>query len=173
MKEARTAVIVPNFTKTVTFARNDMRDLSGLQLGEYGLSLTPNFPTVHSIAGLKKPFCDPKNNNTCLVGFQMTVSTTGHDLNFAGGSLLRQKFKELFSLGKVDVANMFIVFVTTEQAQPSFKAKQLWKTQENMAATELNAVRQFVLVLPDQLPFLVFCTCIVPGCGSQSETGTG
>ena len=69
MKKARTTVTVPKFTKTVTFARNDMRDLDALSLGEYGLPLTPNFPTVDSIAGLKKPFCDPKNSNACLVGF--------------------------------------------------------------------------------------------------------
>lgn len=149
MEKARTAVTVPKFTRTVTFARNDMRDLNELYLGEYGIPLTPNFPTVDSIVGLNKPFCDPKNNNTCLVGFQMTVSTTGHDLNLAGGRLIRQKFKDLFSLPKVDLANMYIVFVTTRQAEPSFKAKQQWKTQDNAIATELSAVRQFVLVLPE------------------------
>ena len=150
IKKARTTVTVPKFTKTVTFARNDMRDLGALNLGEYGLPLTPNFPTVDSIAGLKKPFCDTKNNNTCLVGFQMTVSTTGHDLNLAGGRLIRQKFKDLFALDKVDLANMYIIFVTTKQVEPSFRVKQAWKTQDNMTATELDAVRQFVLVLPDQ-----------------------
>ena len=80
----------------------------------------------------------------------MTVSTTGHDLNLAGGRLIRQKFKDLFALDKVDLANMYIIFVTTKQVEPSFRVKQAWKTQDNTTATELDAVRQFVLVLPDQ-----------------------
>jgi hypothetical protein len=149
MKKARVEVTVPKFTRVVSFARNDMRDLEALTLGEYGLPEKPNFPTVDSIAGLKKPFCDPKNNNTCLVGFQMTVSTEGHDLNLGGGRLIRQKFKDLFKLSKVDLANMYIVFVTTKQAELSFKTKQIWKTEEGKVATEMNAVRQFVLVTPD------------------------
>ena len=78
----------------------------------------------------------------------MTTSTEGHDLKLAGGRLIRRKFKDLFALDNVKLANMFIVFVTTRQAEPSFKVKQKWTRTDNTTASELDAVRQFVLVLP-------------------------
>ena len=143
-------VTVPKFTRTVTFARNDMRDLKELQLGDYCMPITPNFPTVDSLACLQNPFCDPDNGNKCLVGFQMTVNTSGHSLNLDGGQLVRRKFKELFNLGDpLSLANMYIVFVTTKAAEPSFKKKQPWVTNRGNQNFDLEGVRQFVLVLPE------------------------
>jgi hypothetical protein len=65
------------------------------------------------------------------------------------------KFEELFrgelGGGKVDLGNMFVVFVTTADvaAAPAWKQKQKWVTRDNTETRAMDQVRQFVLVLPD------------------------
>jgi len=112
-----------NFTSSTTFGDKKMRDLHTLKENEYCLPENPNFETVDSFAALKEPFCDPKNKNCCLVGFQMTVGKKEH-LKLAGGRALRLKFKTLFKMKQaLPLTNMYIVFVTTISNEASFTKK--------------------------------------------------
>jgi len=152
------------FTGSTTFGDNKMSDLHTLEVNEYCLPETPNFETVDSFAALREPFCDLKNKNLCLVGFQMTVGKKKH-LKLAGGRKLRLKFKTLFKMkNALPKSNMYIVFVTTKSNEASFTKKVPWLiekkkgTEETVNNAEVNevegspelvGVRQFVLVIPD------------------------
>ena len=147
------------FTSSTTFGNKKMSDLHTLKENEYCKPESPNFETVDSFAALREPFCDPKNKDRCLVGFQITVGKKTH-LKLAGGRALRLKFKKLFSMKKaLPLTNMYIVFVTTKSNEASFTKKVPWKNNEkNNAGSiieedevqgELDGVRQFVLVISD------------------------
>jgi hypothetical protein len=150
-------VTVPPFAHLAqTFPDKDMHGLSELSENQYCLPLTSNFETFDSFAGIRRPFCCPDKAGLCLVGFQMTVNAGGHVLKNAGGQRVKRKFEELFeaklgSSGKLDLDDMFVVFVTTAAvaSKPAWKTKQKWLTQENKVTKVMDRVRQFVLVLPD------------------------
>ena len=148
-----------DFTSSTTFGNRKMSDLHTLKENEYCKPESPNFETVDSFAALREPFCDPKNKDRCLVGFQMTAGKKKH-LKLAGGRALRLKFKTLFQMGKaLPLSNMYIVFVTTKSNEASFRKKVPWKNNEKIEAGsiteedeiqgEFSGVRQFVLVSPD------------------------
>ena len=85
---------IPKFEGSVSFAKNDMSDLQSLPENHYCVSDQTNFPTVDSFAALRYPFCDLKNNELCLVGFQMTTGEKKH-LKVVSGRRIRTKFQEL------------------------------------------------------------------------------
>jgi hypothetical protein len=150
-------VTVPHFAHLAkTFPDNYMHGLTKLKEDQYCLPLSSNFETFDSFAGIRRPFCCPDKAGLCLVGFQMTVNADGHVLKNAGGQRVKRKFEELFraklsSSGKLDLDDMFVVFVTTAAvaSKPAWKTKQKWLTQENKVTKVMDRVRQFVLVLPD------------------------
>jgi hypothetical protein len=88
----------------------------------------------------------------------MTVDKAGHVLKNAGGQRVKAKFEELFrgelGGGKLDLGSMFVVFVTTADvaAKPAWRHKHKWVTKGNTETRVMDQVRQFVLVLPDNLP---------------------
>jgi hypothetical protein len=151
-------VTVPKFDHLArTFPDNNMDGLTSLNENQYCLPLTSNFETFDAFAGIRSPFCCPDNKGLCLVGFQMTVDRAGHVLKNAGGQRVKTKFEKLFAgelgVGKLDLGNMFVVFVTTADvaAKPAWRHKQKWVTEDNTETRVMDRVRQFVLVLPDNL----------------------
>jgi hypothetical protein len=152
------SVTVPKFDHLAqTFPDNNMNGLAVLKENQYCLPLTSNFETFDAFAGIRSPFCCPDKIGLCLVGFQMTVDKAGHVLKNAGGQRVKTKFEKLFAGkldgGKLDLGNMFVVFVTTADvaAAPAWKQKQKWVTGGNTDTPVMDRVRQFVLVLPDNL----------------------
>ena len=140
------------FAGVTSFARRNMMDLTIADARENHYYLPPhNFPTIDSFTALRKPFCDPSNNNLCLVAFQMTVNLKEHPLKISGARLVRIKVKEMFKMAKaLDLKNIYIVFVTTKEVAPSYKCKQVWTTKsDDESQGEFDAVRQFVMVMPE------------------------
>jgi hypothetical protein len=158
MGESAIPVTVPTFDHLArTFPDNNMDGLTSLNENQYCLPLTSNFETFDAFAGIRAPFCCPGNKGLCLVGFQMTVDKAGHVLKNAGGQRVKAKFEELFrgelDGGKLDLGSMFVVFVTTADVatKPAWRHKQKWVTKGNTETRVMDQVRQFVLVLPDNL----------------------
>ena len=164
-------ITVPKFEHLAkTFPDNKMYGLNELKENQYCVPLTDNFETFDSFAALKKPFCCQDKTGLCLVGFQMTVQEQGHDLKYAGGLRVKQKVNELFKCN-LQNDNMFVVFITTRKiaALAAWQKKQKWMTQgieegdgvskdretkktpKSHETKLMDKVRQFVLVLPDNL----------------------
>jgi hypothetical protein len=150
------SVTVPKFDHLArTFPDNKMDGLTSLNENQYCLPLTSNFETFDAFAGIRAPFCCPDKEGLCLVGFQMTVEKAGHVLKNPGGQRVKAKFEKLFrgelGGGKLDLGNMFVVFVTTADvaAAPAWKQKQKWVTGGSTETLVMDRVRQFVLVLPE------------------------
>ena len=66
----------------------------------------------------------------------MTVDRAGHVLKNAGGQRVKSKLEKLSFAGelggsKLDLGNMFVVFVTTVDvaAKPAWRHKQKWVTE--------------------------------------------
>ena len=142
---------IPKFEGSVSFAKDDMSDLHSLPENHYCVPDHTNFPTVDSFVALRNPFCDLKNNELCLVGFQMTTGEKKH-LKVVGGRRIRTKFQDLCS-ETLNTSNMYIVFVTTEKNAPSLlkKNRVKWIIESGEESNEFKDVRQFVLVMPDSL----------------------
>jgi hypothetical protein len=87
----------------------------------------------------------------------VTVHWAGHVLKNAGGQRVKTKFDKLFAGelggGKLDLGNMLVVFVTTADvaAKAAWRHKQKWVTEGNTETRVMDRVRQFVLVLADNL----------------------
>jgi len=97
---------IPKFEGSVSFAKDDTSDLHSLLENHYCVPDHTNFPTVDSFVALRNPFCDLKNNELCLVGFQTTTGEKKH-LKVVGGRRIRTKFQDLCS-ETLNTSNMYM-----------------------------------------------------------------
>ena len=114
--------------------------------------IKPTSQELTHLLQLKYSFCDLKNNELCLVGFQMTTGEKKH-LKVVGGRRIRTKFQELCNKETLNTSNMYIVFVTAEKNAPSLLKKKhvKWIIENGEESEEFRDVRQFFLVMPDSL----------------------
>lgn len=120
------------------------------------LPCSPSFETLDAFAVCRNSFCapSPTKNRLRILGFQMTVNKRGHDLKLRGARAVRTRMVALFEGEFKNVADMSVVFVTIDSEAVAeldvWKRRQQWKTQEGKPTNSMDAVRQFVLVLPNR-----------------------